>query len=374
MFLIDKTNNRINKVATTTFKELGFRERDNLQEWIANNPSCLNNESLLVIQKEFDGFYDTNERLDILALDKNGNLVIVENKLDDTGRDVTWQALKYAAYCSTLTTAEIINIFQEYLSKLGRTESAEEILSQFFENEDDYKQRLNSNGSQRIIFVAANFRKEVTSTVLWLMNCFGLSIQCFKATPFKLNDSLFLQLEQIIPMKEAEDYTIKMANKTREANENKAESAERFTIRRNFWVAMLAEMNKVSDAYRNVSPSKEFWLSTGAGISGVTFSCLAAKDYTRVEVWISNKSQEENKMIFDALYKDRADAEAKFGNKLVWERMDESKSSRVKYQIDDVSIFNQEDWPKMIKFMTTHLPKLIDAFEDKLKQISRKRR
>lgn len=59
-------------------------------------------EELLIIQKEFNGFNDTNERLDLLALDKEGNIVVIENKLDDTGRDVTWQVLKYASYCSTL--------------------------------------------------------------------------------------------------------------------------------------------------------------------------------------------------------------------------------------------------------------------------------
>jgi RecB family endonuclease NucS len=51
----------------------------------------------LIIQKEFDGFNDTKERLDLLALDKQGNLVIIENKLDDSGKDVTWQVIKYAS-------------------------------------------------------------------------------------------------------------------------------------------------------------------------------------------------------------------------------------------------------------------------------------
>ena len=99
MFLINKQLNRIEKIQPTTFKKLGFKEREHLQEWICNNPSCLN-EELLIIQKEFSGFYDTSERLDLLAVDKQGNLVIIENKLDDTGRDVTWQVLKYASYCS----------------------------------------------------------------------------------------------------------------------------------------------------------------------------------------------------------------------------------------------------------------------------------
>jgi len=68
---------------------LGFAERNHLQEWLANQPDALG-EELLIIQKEFDGFEDTRERLDLLAIDKQGGLVIIENKLDDSGRDVMW--------------------------------------------------------------------------------------------------------------------------------------------------------------------------------------------------------------------------------------------------------------------------------------------
>ena len=169
MFIIDKDKNRINELEQKTFSELGFRERENLQEWIANNPEALG-EELLIIQKEFNGFNDTNERLDLLALDKEGNLVIIENKLDDSGRDVTWQALKYTSYCSSLTKEQIKNIYQTYLNKHFPEENAEENLKDFF-NLDDYDEIvLNQGLSQRIVLVASNFRKEVTSTVLWLIN------------------------------------------------------------------------------------------------------------------------------------------------------------------------------------------------------------
>jgi len=96
MFTVNRQSNRITPVAIKTFSELGFSERRHLQEWLANQPDALG-EELLIIQKEFDGFDDTRERLDLLALDKSGNLVIIENKLDDSGRDVVWQALKYAS-------------------------------------------------------------------------------------------------------------------------------------------------------------------------------------------------------------------------------------------------------------------------------------
>ena len=165
MYQINKTTNRISKLETKTFSDLRFKERENLQEWIANNPESLG-EEILIIQKEFDGFNDTNERLDLLGVDKQGNIIVIENKLDDTGRDVTWQVLKYASYCSTLKKDQIRKIYQDYLNKQNSSESAEENLIEFFGANDFAEISLNSGQTQRIIMVAGSFRKDVTSTVL----------------------------------------------------------------------------------------------------------------------------------------------------------------------------------------------------------------
>ena len=161
MYLINREQNRVSKIKEMTFSELGFKERDHLQEWLANEPMIFG-EKLLIIQKEFDGFSDTNERLDLLALDTDGNLVVIENKLDDSGKDVTWQALKYASYCSSLTKEEIREIFQKYLNNKTTGEIAEDLLIDFYMKEYD-EIILNKGTSQRIILVAAKFRKEVTS-------------------------------------------------------------------------------------------------------------------------------------------------------------------------------------------------------------------
>ena len=104
MYKINRDSKQTEKIQEVTFESLGITERYDIQEWVAKDPSILEYDSeLLIIQKEFDGFEDTNRRLDLLALDSNGNLVIIENKRDDTGTDVTWQAINYASFCSTLT-------------------------------------------------------------------------------------------------------------------------------------------------------------------------------------------------------------------------------------------------------------------------------
>ena len=71
MFLIDTNNKKATSLEKFSFTELKLSERYDLQEWIVRNPSILG-ENLLIIQKEFDGFSDTSERLDLLALDDNG--------------------------------------------------------------------------------------------------------------------------------------------------------------------------------------------------------------------------------------------------------------------------------------------------------------
>lgn len=368
MYLINKTENKIEKVAEKSFSELGFKERDNLQEWIANNPECLG-EDLLIIQKEFDGFNDTNERLDLLALDKRGNVVVIENKLDDSGRDVTWQVLKYASYCSSLTKVQLKDIYQKYLDKKGKNENAVENLSEFYSNTEFNELQLNQGTSQRIIVIAGNFRKEVTSTALWLIN-YKLRIQCFKITPYTHGENIYLDIEQIIPMQDVEDYVISMADKAQEDIATQESSKARYGLRFEFWTRYLKELNKKSDLYKNISPSKDNWIGTGSGLSAVSYNSVISNYYARVEVYISRSSREENKAIFDTLYQEKAKIEKTFGQPLIWERLDNKKACRIKFEMQNVDYFNEEDWGKMISFMADNLPKLSLAFTDPIKLAS----
>lgn len=161
MFKIDPAANRINPLEVKRFSDLGFTERKHLQEWLENYPQALtqgDGDELLIIQKEFDGFDDTRERLDLLAIDKDGNLVIIENKLDDSGRDVVWQALKYASYCANLKKQQVVEIFQRYLNQKAQNtgsepDNAERVLLEFLQADDLQSVQLNTLKSQRLILV-----------------------------------------------------------------------------------------------------------------------------------------------------------------------------------------------------------------------------
>jgi hypothetical protein len=370
MYIINEHENKIEKVQQKTFHELGFRERENLQEWIANNPECLG-EDLLIIQKEFNGFNDTNERLDLLALDKQGNLVVIENKLDDSGKDVVWQVLKYVSYCSSLTKQNIVDIYQQYLNKNGKKENAEENITEFYQNTELSELKLNQGSSQRIILIAANFRKEVTSTILWLLN-YKIRAQCFKVTPYKHDSQLYLDIEQIIPIQDIGDYVINMAEKVQEDIVVQEVEKERHKLRFDFWTQYLKVVQEKCDYYDNISPSKSNWIGTGSGISGVAFNSVISNYYARVEIYLSRNQKEENKQIFDELFKEKNTIEKEFGNSLVWERLDNKKACRIKYEMSNSDYFNHDDCNKMIEFMAENLPKLINTFSMRLKKIGQK--
>ena len=369
MFVIDKEKNRINKIKSCTFSDLKFREREHLQEWLENTPTAFGeDDELLFIQKEFDGFDDTRERLDLLSIDKQGDLVIIENKLDDSGRDVTWQVLKYASYCSSLTTPQIRDIYQSYLDKKGCSENAESNISEFLDINDFEDIQLNNN--QRIILVSGSYRKEVTSTVLWLLQKYKLKIQCFKATPYSFEGQIFLNIEQIIPVHEVEEYTIKMAEKAQEDQSTQEKQVIRHKKRIEFWNLLLPKLNTKTNLFANVSPSKDNWINAGSGVSGVGFVFSVAKNYARTEVSMTRSSAEENKFIFDKLLKYREEIEAQTGT-LEWERMDNKKACRIKHELLDVSLYEKENWNKMVDFLIASMVKMEVAFKKPLQVINR---
>ncbi len=360
MYIFNSETNSLEEVKKCSFKELGLEERRNLQEWIAKQPDSLG-EELLIIQKEFDGFSDTRERLDLLALDKNGNLVIIENKLDDSGRDVTWQAIKYASYCSSLSKQDVIDIYQKYL---GSTTSAVDSISEFYNGKDITDIELNVGNSQRIIFVAANFRKEVTSSVMWLLD-FGLKIKCFKVTPFQYGGRVFLDFDQIIPIKDADEYTIKIASKKQDETQSAEATKVRHTARQEFWADFIDYSKSHKGLYSSSSGTTDSWLGKSIkGITALSLNVCIYNSFSRVEVYINSGEKIENKKIFDFLLSYKEKIHEKIGFELSWQRMDDLITSRIRIDNSELSYLNSDDRPALFEFLNTTSQKIMAAFSE----------
>lgn len=208
LFRVNPQSRETERIEEVNFSELGFQERRDIQEWVAANPGVLG-EDLLIIAKEFSGFDRTNERLDLLAVDEDGKLVVVELKRDDTGADAHWQAIKYASYLDRVGTDDIIRMLASY-GEISKEESAQRLVQHL--NADDVNALENLNSDQRIILASHRFAPEVTSAVLWLNEkAPGKNlITCIKLTPHHdaTTNSLYIQASTIIPVPGVDGYRI----------------------------------------------------------------------------------------------------------------------------------------------------------------------
>ncbi len=272
LFTYDKQKNKVVSYKKTTLKDHAILERNDLEKWIEENSGILG-EDLLVITTEYDKFDKTKERLDLLAIDKEGNLVVIELKRDDSGKKADLQAIKYAAYCSTLTLDNIVDLYQIYCQKRGikigaavidKNEAQKEILA--FVEDENFSQL---NDKPRIILVSKEFRPEVTASVLWLRK-FGLDITCVKITPYILNDStIVFESGILIPLPEAKDFIIQVEKKENLENTPSVKKLEYIK----FWTDLIVKMEKILPISYH-TPNSIYFYQISIGVKGIHLEWL----------------------------------------------------------------------------------------------------
>ena len=151
-------------------------------------------------------------------------------------------------------------------------------------------------------------------------------------------------------------------------NKENSDSKNRFAVRREFWKQLLPQIVN-TELFSNINPTKDHWLSAGAGISGIRYTFVVTSKYARIELAIIKSSKEKNKEIFKQLITQKNDIETIFGNCLEWEELPENKMSRIKYELRGVNLFDKADWNKMSQFLIKYLPKFESALKPSIKKI-----
>lgn len=223
MPLYEISNNELKPLVGTTFREQNLWERRDLQRLFKLNISVIDPE-LLVIAEEFGEWNEGNRRIDLLAVDKNANLVVIELKRTEDGGHMELQAIRYAAMVANMRWDVAVSVFTRFLLDNGMDLDAESRLCEFLDwdkpRQDDFAQNV------RIILASADFSKEITTSVLWL-NEHELDICCIRLSLHKIDNKLVLSSEQIIPLPEAEGYQIEVRQKKREERVSRGDSKDR---------------------------------------------------------------------------------------------------------------------------------------------------
>jgi len=236
-------NDELLPLSATSFVKEAIKERDDLQRLIKKKVDVIS-PATLVISEEFSEWDGSNRRIDLLGLDKDANIVVIELKRTEDGGFMDLQAIRYASMVSALTFDRAEKIFQKYLDENAiEAEAKDELLEFLGWDEVDEEQFAQE---ARIVLASAEFSKELTTSVIWL-NTQGLDIRCIRLKPYSDGDNLLLDVQQVIPLPEAEEYQVKIRDKQRKEKIFRSQTKDRSLFSISYNDEIEAEGFKKSD-------------------------------------------------------------------------------------------------------------------------------
>ena len=212
MYRLDEANGSLIEVSPTWLSEEGIRESDHLQRWLSDTPGALEPD-LFVLSEEYSDWEGSSRRIDLLALDRDGRLVVIELKRDeDAFMDL--QAVRYAALVANMTFDQAVDAHRRYLEGRGIEEDARERVIAHLGVEEGAEPEIDS-GRPRILLAARDFPQELTTSVLWL-NDSGLDIRCIRLLPYRVGGELVLDVTVLLPLPEAQRYMVRIREREAE--------------------------------------------------------------------------------------------------------------------------------------------------------------
>ena len=209
MSIFELKKDQVVQLPDTSFSDEGVKERQDLQRIFKSQIEVLDPD-LLVIAEEYGDWEDSQRRIDLLALDRDAKLVVIELKRTVGGGHMELQALRYAAMVSTMTFRQAVEAYRGFLTREGKDTGPEEGILDFLAWADVDEERFASD--VRLLLVAQDFSRELTTAVMWLSGR-DLDIRCIRIRPYRLDDRLLLDVQQIIPLPEAADYQVRIREK-----------------------------------------------------------------------------------------------------------------------------------------------------------------
>ena len=130
-------------------------------------------------------------------------------------------------------------------------------------------------------------------------------------------------------------------------------------------------MTARADLFDQIKTTDYHWIAKRSGVPGISYNFAAAKSYGRIEIYIDRGDREENKFIYDELFKHKEEIDSLFEGDLVWDRLDNRRASKIQSGIDG-NVFDEEQWDKMIAFMTDAMVSAELAFKKPIKEVGAK--
>ena len=165
---------------------------DRLEQWIADDVSLLGM-NVLIIGRQVRT--PSGGRIDLLAIDQQGDIVLLELKRDRTPREVVAQALDYASWVAGLLPMQIEELAQEYLKKP---------LGEAFQGRFETSLPELINNDHRIVIVASELDDSSERIVQYLSARHSLNINVVFFTCFHQGKKEFIGRAWLLDPEEVE--------------------------------------------------------------------------------------------------------------------------------------------------------------------------
>jgi len=177
-------SNKATKIEYTTMDS----ERK-LEEILAQDISVIN-PNLLLIGRQVPTTY--GKFVDLLAIDLDGNLVVIELKRDRTPREVVAQILDYGSWVRNLEAEDIAGVFDAYLRKYYPEHKVASLDQAFCERFNVREMPEELNESHELVMVAGELDDSTERIINYLAEEYNVAINAVFFRFFKDNDQEYL--------------------------------------------------------------------------------------------------------------------------------------------------------------------------------------
>ena len=173
-----------------------------LESWLERSPWAIAEEPLLLIGRQTSAKVEAATVFpDLLALNKDGNLVIVELKKGKAPREVTAQLLEYAAWASELPDDDVVDMAATYLGAVD--DPPLQKLTAAFCDVFDVEELPPLNLRLRLFIAAEEIPVSVSRVCRFLRTDHGLDVSCVEFRVFQTESGeVVVTSEQIVGLED----------------------------------------------------------------------------------------------------------------------------------------------------------------------------
>ena len=308
----------VGRLERVNLRGVWANEATNFTTWLERHLDILSEHigidlSLLEREKSVGSF-----SADIYAEGPNGDTVVIENQLEKTDHD---HLGKLVTYLSNLEAKTAI-----WITSYPRPEHA----------------------------TAINWLNEITPP--------DVSFFMVKVEAYTIGDSEPAPLFTTIcgPSLEA-----------KKIGEQKQRLAGRHLKRLDFWTELLEKARNKTNLHSNISPSKDNWITAGAGKAGMGWLYSIGINEASVELYIDRGAdrKEETDEIYEKLLNDREEIEKRFGETLIWDKVEGRRVCRIKSICKIGGLKDEDLWDKIQADMIDRMIRLENALREPLSKI-----